>query len=411
MTLDSDERYLVTDPGFMCGVCRGIPDHFRAEVGREEAPLPPDRLSAIAGRTPSDVNTLLRKSCSIRPLAVMYAGGNNYMKVWHGERKWYTKAMQGTANFLDKLFVKHLLIPILHIVPVWFLLALMRAKGGASTNGTPTNGAPTYFLDAVDYIQSNTIFVSLCVALYLVVLHFLTTAPSKLSRPQGGVDIKGAMTLFQSLEHIVSGKAERFVQCANRACEPDSKISPDAVFMEITQPDQQIALLIQGIYTFFQALDTDDDVEFTVSVVAIENGEIQDWFYFWPHSAPPQTPIEELRQPDSTASHCLNSGRMVVIEDVDKEAQKGHSRRFRPNPGEEPSKWDGGGSLVCYPVRHNKTIPYVITIYADKKRYFLNKKKDLYKWVFRHFQVRMSLEHSLLILRNKVSSDDQDRVV
>lgn len=330
------------------------------------------------------------------------------MKVLLGERKWYTKAMQGTATFLDKLFVKHFLIPVLHIVPVWFLLSLMRVKDdGASEDGEGTNGVTAYFLEAANYIQSHTILVSVCVAGYLVLLHFLTTAPSKLSKPQGGVDIKGAMTLFESLEQIVSGKAERFAQCANKAREPGRRIGPETVFLEITQPDQQIALLTQGIYTFFHALDTDDDVDFTVTVVAVENGQLDDWFYFWPHSAHPQTPIEELRQPDSTASHCLSTGRMVVIEDVDKEAQKGHSRRFRPRPGQEPSRWDGGGSLVCYPIRHNREIPYVVTVYADKKNYFLNKKKDLYKWVFRHFQVRMSLEHSLLILRHKVSSDDQ----
>lgn len=322
------------------------------------------------------------------------------MKVWLGERKWYTKAMQRLAAFFDKLLIKHFLIPLLHIVPVWFLLALTRVK----------EDVPPFLGSTVTYIHNNIIFVSICVAIYLVLLHFVTILPSKLAKPQGGVDIKGAMTLFQALEHIVGGKAERFAQCAKRASEPGSRIERDTVFMEITQPDQQMALLIQGLYTFFQALDADDDVEFSVSVVAVENNEIQDWFYFWPHSAHPQTPIEELRKPDSTASHCLNSGRMVVIEDVDKESKKGHSRRFRPSPGDSSSKSHGGGSLVCYPVRHNKSIPYVITLYADKKRYFLNSKKDLYKWAFRHFQVRMSLEHSLLILRKKVSNDDQSQV-
>lgn len=57
-----------------------------------------------------------------------------------------------------------------------------------------------------------------------------------------------------------------------------------------------------------------------------------------------------------------------------------------------------------YPVIHHYSdlIPYVITVVADKKNYFKIEKKKLYKWIFKHFAMRMGLEHSLLMLKNEV---------
>ena len=61
------------------------------------------------------------------------------------------------------------------------------------------------------------------------------------------------------------------------------------------------------------------------------------------------------------------------------------------------------GSQLCYPIIHPATgkVVYVITVAGDKKLCLAEKYLPLYTWLIDHFAMRISLEHSLLLIKEK----------
>jgi hypothetical protein len=87
---------------------------------------------------------------------------------------------------------------------------------------------------------------------------------------------------------------------------------------------------------------------------------------------------------------------LIIIEDLIAEAKKDSDQQhYVPRDND----LDEHGSLICYPIIHTYTggdVPYVITVVADRRRYFKKGRKRLYNWILKHFAVRMQLEHSLI---------------
>lgn len=111
-----------------------------------------------------------------------------------------------------------------------------------------------------------------------------------------------------------------------------------------------------------------------------------------------------LQSPESTICHCIKSRHIVIVEDVKAEIQKGAGRRYVPGPDVSSD-----GSQLCYPMMHHYTdsIPYVIAIAVDRRGYFRPKQRPLYEWIIEHFAVRLGLEQSLLIIKERVQDDQK----
>jgi len=208
------------------------------------------------------------------------------------------------------------------------------------------------------------------------------------------LDIDSLVFLHRLLETIVESKAHRFGDYAKQL---RGKTRPaNQIFNQITQPEQQIALQVQGIHSFFSYLYP--DVGIRVGLASIENDIPTEWFYWVPENKPPHTPIESLQSEHSTLVTCLRRRDMMIVEDTQAEARKENGGCFIHT--REGVK-DAECSLICYPVidGYTSTISYVVNLATDRKDVLLEKNRDLYQWMFGHFALRMCLEHSLLTIK------------
>lgn len=307
-------------------------------------------------------------------------------------------ALSRFSGFLERWWVKFLIIPLLATAPPGILLLLL------DLGVKPTGLGETQSL--IDYLFEHPLRTVVSVSLYLIAWNALVAFAQNYGRGKEEIDVGGLLTLFEVLERVVGAKAERFGQHVKTADSLEQPVDGRRTFEAITQPEQQIALIASGLHGFFDAIDR-QGVNFRVTVAEIIGGRPVGWFYYYPPSEPPRTPIAGLAERDSAISHCLKKKGVVVVESLADEAAKpAAERQYHPRDAEK----DEDGSLVCYPILHpfSGTTPYVITIVADKKRYFLGRKRELYKWIFKHFAVRIGLEHSLLILKENVKIHAQE---
>ena len=227
---------------------------------------------------------------------------------------------------------------------------------------------------------------------YLVILNGVLLFIRDMSDGGEEIDSEGLLTLFETLEKVVGAKATRFGGFIKKLHQ--GKESAVDVFNSITKPDQQIIMLVAGLHSFFDAIDS-VGVNIRVCLISAKDGIPNDFYYYYPESEPPKASIEELQLPESTAATAIRKKRMVIVPDVQEEVGKENGQYVGDDSGQEER------SLICYPVIHHytSTVPYVIAVVADKSGYFKTTKKQIYNWIFRHFAVRIALEHSLLLLK------------
>lgn len=238
-----------------------------------------------------------------------------------------------------------------------------------------------------------------CATLFIFFMTVLYGWIERKAKSSGSIADKELHTLLKVLDGVVGAKAERFGKYLRGATSTEY-LAPGTVFAEITKPDEQIALLGQALYSYFESIDQ-DHVNLRVGVAALKNCELEDdWLYFAPQTQPPRTPLSTLRHPDSTISACIRKMDIVIVEDTQKESCKERGRNFL---AASPEASDEEGSIICYPIIQPATrqVVCVLSAYANKKGYFAIKKKAIYKKVFEHFSLRIRLEDSLWQLKRR----------
>lgn len=124
---------------------------------------------------------------------------------------------------------------------------------------------------------------------------------------------------------------------------------------------------------------------------------------FEPGAHPPRTQAKNLASPSSTVSHAIKKKSIVIVDNIQNELSKPNKkeRQFLKSNTQPTDQ----GSQICYPIVHASTgvIEYVLTIAGNKKNCFLSKHAELYAWIIGIFTTRISLEHSLLILKEKAN--------
>lgn len=217
---------------------------------------------------------------------------------------------------------------------------------------------------------------------------------------RSSVTLEGLLALKEAFEKIVEFKARRFeTECAQVANTPQPP-SPEAIFKNITKPDQQIIYVAYALHSFLEAIT--DNIEFKVRIIRVENDVPSAWYTYAPDNNPPKTNIAVVQDPDSAVSHCLRKKSLFVVQNIKDAANNPDGREYvmsHSDPTEEI------GSLICYPVYHkaSKCYPFVITISADKP-YFQKSRRTFYKWVFDQFALRIQLEHSLMLLKERTNA-------
>jgi hypothetical protein len=207
------------------------------------------------------------------------------------------------------------------------------------------------------------------------------------------------LALITALDHIVGIKNIRFGTHASAA----SELTKESVFCRITEPSKQIWEIVRSICEFFNATQTEKRRSLIrVTLAVIQDKKIVSLPAFFPSDHPIKASVSILNHPKSTFLIAARTRKMVIIENIQKELKKPKvTRRFVDTENEEDNK----GYMICYPVYYyngSENIPYVISIHSDEPDYFKNEFKDLYEHSLHRFALRLSVEHSLLILRENL---------
>jgi hypothetical protein len=162
-----------------------------------------------------------------------------------------------------------------------------------------------------------------------------------------------------------------------------------------------VALLAEAIQSFFESIDS-DGAQIRVRVASVENSvPVDPWFYYAPPSISPRSDVSDLNNRESAICVCIRSKKIHIVEDTKKEANKKGKKTFFAAKEEDNSD---DGSLIVYPVIHHYSnqVVYVVCISSNKSKYFSKKQKNTYDMYIKQFALRMSLEHSLVLIKEKV---------
>ncbi len=298
----------------------------------------------------------------------------------------FNKACYHFDAFLDRPFLKHLLRPFM--VTSCSLAIVIISKPGLQ--------------DSLNFLSQETlVFIKNYNLIGLISLTFILAIASifrdcikEWGQPKSSLNRNDIVSLLDSFGQIVENKSQRFLASTKLCFE--KKWTPEKVFKEITVPEQQLMLLTKGVQGVFETL-FNNEINFRVGLLRIEDDNPSHWQAFYPTDAPPRTSITELSKPESTIKSALQAQDLFIIEDIQKELGKtgkdchfirGSTNRFKK------------GSIAAYPIYCPNTCNaiYVLSILASKKC-LTNKDRDLYEWILQHFKQRIILEHHLLIMK------------
>ena len=317
------------------------------------------------------------------------------MRAFIGKSTRLVAVCRRIASFADRWWVTFAIRPVLVTFPLTALVFYFRLESVQ----TDVNGHLPSWLINLLATHTTAFLVAAAAWAYLITVTIGWFA--NCAREHSGIDLDGLMGLYATFERIVGAKEDRFRNALTRVEQKQLGSDPRDVFPEITRPDQQIALLVTGLKGFFDSIDK-SGVNFKVTLAAIQRGVPVNWFFFDPSTDPPKTPLEILQAPNSSICRAVKTKDLVVIEDFVREASKEGDNAYVPDPSREVED----GSLICYPIFDpiRGQIPYVLSVVADKKKYFKAANAPLYKWALGKFAVRIRLEHHLLALKEKATS-------
>lgn len=310
------------------------------------------------------------------------------------------KLCRNLVKLCESWFVKHLLRPVLFLLPP-MLLTMVAVRQGLQAEVVEFLGPAVGGL-----LNQSALLIILGTYLYVVLMKAIYAGIKSYAKPEKELDVGDMVAILEALDIVVGDKAKRMGMEAKRLSQV-AGVCGVKTFRQVTRPDQQIPLLIRGIRGVFEFMDTEKTI-FRVGLLRIEEGKPVDWYSFDPASHPPRTQAIALKAPTSTVSQCIKSRSIVVVDDIQKELSKKTKKQRRFVRGNTQD--DDQGSQLCYPLIHPATgkVEYVVTIAGNRTNCLVARHSELYAWVISHFAVRLSVEHSLLMMKEKV--DEQTGV-
>lgn len=307
-----------------------------------------------------------------------------------------TKARLYCRNFVA--FANHWFISSF-VRPIFFLLPPSILTWAATRSGIRTDLESLLGPKVGALLSQSGLLILVVAYLYVAIMKSIFSGIEHYSRPEKEVGRDEVNAILRSVNVVVGDKMKRFsVQAKSVLDKPH--IDARTIFENITQPTQQIGLLVSALRGAFEFIDQSGAL-FRVGLLIITDGSPTEWAHFDPAERPPRTPANDLGHPGSTVMHAIRAKAPVVVEDIAKELNKKtkDKRRYlkcNTREGED-------GAQLCYPIIHPATgrVEYVITIAGDKKCCLLERHLALYEWIIEHYALRIALEHSLLILKGK----------
>jgi hypothetical protein len=301
--------------------------------------------------------------------------------------------------FFNTWFVKHILRPIFFLLPP-SLLILLATRDGLAQNVVDIAGE-----GVGNFINNSALIIILGTYLYVVIMKAVYAAINSYAKPAKELEVGDLIAILKAIDIVVGDKTKRMSNEA-KSIMLRGKVCGKATFSQITRPDQQIPLLISGLRSVFEYMDQ-DKTDFRVGLLKIENNKPIDWYSFDPVSFPPRTGAKELGAPTSTVSQCVKTKSIVIVGDIQKEISKKTKKERRFIKGNTQDTENG--SQLCYPLIHAATgkIEYVITVAGNRSNCLSENYSELYAWIIKHFAVRVSLEHSLLMMKERANESEK----
>lgn len=306
-----------------------------------------------------------------------------------------TKTCKRIVDFCEHWFVNNV------IRPIFFLMPPVLISNAVIKQGLREQVSTTFGQTIGDFVNNSALLILISAYLYIIVIKAIYAGIAHHSKPEKELTRDDVLAILKSINTVVGDKSKRMMSYV-RAHINSKDVCPREMFVNITKPDQQLSLLVVAIKGVFEVLDS-SNASYRVGLLSVDHQDKKPrkWLYFEPTETPPRTSPKDLSAPSSTVSHAIKNKSIVVVENIGKELQKKSKDDRRYLQGS--SKPSDQGSQLCYPITHPSTgeIEYIITIAGDKTKCLEEKYSALYGWILDHFSLRISLEHSLLILKEK----------
>lgn len=195
------------------------------------------------------------------------------------------------------------------------------------------------------------------------------------------------IALLAHLDTVVSVKNKRFYDYSKQV----TKARGSAVFKEITQPILQIQEIIKNISSFFEHIKSDTTIKCSLLRVK-PNNTIE---HFICLDGQPTADDSIINQKSSTASNCLQTKSMVVVENTDKK-----DALFAHAHGATSSN----KSIICYPIKKGKQVEFIISITSRMEKCFNNAEIKKYEYILEQFGKRIVLESYLNQIKETINA-------
>jgi hypothetical protein len=208
--------------------------------------------------------------------------------------------------------------------------------------------------------------------------------------------------ILRALDEIDGNKMARFGNLAADTQSATIAVNPDAIFQTITQPSIQIAAIISAIYLVFrldaEATDPQNTGALCVTLARLKKSQFEKFEVWVPQTQAPSSSRQHLRRKESAIERAATTRKPVIVNDIARELKRKHGEK-RFCAGAPGSSEDG--SIIAFPVFHQPTndVPYVITIRSQHPGHFVPRLRDRYAILLQPFVIRISIEHSLALLK------------
>lgn len=209
------------------------------------------------------------------------------------------------------------------------------------------------------------------------------------------------INILEQLERVVIGKRQRFAKASADFLSAPQTPKHKTVFERITQPDDQIKLLIESLNDCIKSIYPNEFSK--VALIRIKGGNLDNWVCHSPYNTKPRTTIEQLKDPNSTFSKTLSKKKMVIVADTKIEIQKTSNDDILYIQGNtDPNEsW----CQVCVPIQsiNSNEIIFIISIAIKRANVISAENEKFLEWLFNFFISRLALEHSLKELKEHIS--------
>lgn len=310
--------------------------------------------------------------------------------VGHTKVQKYAKKI---VDFCETWWVNYFVRPLVFTGPPILLTAIVSRSTFSDQLGQIAGK------ETADFLSHWALAILLCAYLYVVIVQAIYAGIENLSKPDRELTLDDLLSISQSIKIVVEDKCRRF-ENAVKAGSKQTSLNPSETFVNITRPDQQLVLLVNGIQTVFEYI-IGKDTSFRVGLIRVINSKPVEWVAYAPRANPPRTAATALSAASSTVSKSIHKKSIIVVEDIQKELKKKPKKNPRFIQGNTQDT--DQGSQLCYPIFSGSagTIEYVLSVSGNKKDCLLESHAPLYTWILDNFVLRIILEHNLLILKDK----------